>query len=332
VTYALGLDLGGTNLKGALVERDDGLVASASLPTEADGGPDHVVARMAALAARLLDDANLGGADLGGAAVAGLGIGSPGTVSWDRTTVTQPPNLPGWDRVDLRERLRAHLGERLGEGLHVVVENDANVAALGSAYYGAGQAFDAFLMATLGTGVGGAIVYDGTLFRGATGGAGELGHLSIDYEGPLTNYGIAGSVEAYLGQQFLSRYARLRLANHPDSLVHDRLGGDLDALTPRTLYEAARDGDDPARAILAWAGHKLGCALASAVNLLDIRAVVVGGGVSAAGAFLLDPAREALRRRVIPGFRDGLTLVREEQGNTVALLGAARLAFDTAAG
>jgi glucokinase len=315
-TYAVGIDLGGTNLKGALVHRETGVVDTRRRPTNADRGPDHVVDQIATLAGALMEAAP--------DAVAGVGIGSPGAINWDRTTVSDPPNLPGWDTVNLRARLQS----RLDEGLPVIVENDANVAGLGSAFYGAGQAYDSFIMVTLGTGVGGAIIYRNQIFRGSTGGAAEIGHMTIDYEGPFANSGVAGAIEGYLGQSFLSGHAADRLTNAPDSRVHALVDDDLDRLTPRILYEAATDGDEAARDILAWAGHKLGCVLGSAVNLLDIRTIIVGGGVSAAGDFILEPARETLPLFVTPGLRDDLTLVQEEMGNEVSLLGAARLAFE----
>jgi glucokinase len=309
--YALGVDLGGTNLKVALVERERGVIRQAEHPTEAALGPDHVIARIAE-AARAIS---------GSEEVVGLGVGSPGVISLDRRSVSKPPNLPGWDVVNLAGALESALG------LPVIVENDANVAGLGSAYYGAGQAFSSFIMVTLGTGVGGAILHEGKLFRGATGGAGEIGHLSIDYEGPYARSGVAGAVEAYLGQQFLTHHARYHLLTR-ESVLHERTDTDLRGLTPLLLYEAAKEGDEAAIEMLAWAGHKLGCALGSVVNFLDIRKVVVGGGVSAAGDFLLAPARAALRRFVMPAMADGVELVRETLGNEVALLGAARLAFE----
>jgi glucokinase len=184
-------------------------------------------------------------------------------------------------------------------------------------------------MVTLGTGVGGAIVHEKRLFRGTTGAAGELGHVSVDYEGPFARSGVPGAVEAYLGQQFLSRHARYRLLTR-ETALRAAAGPDLQGLTPLMLHEAAASGDEAAREVLAWAGHKLGCALGSAVNLLDIRKVVVGGGVSQAGDFLLEPARQALRRHVMPPLQEGLELVRETLGNEVALLGAARLVFEHA--
>jgi glucokinase len=314
--YAVGIDLGGTNLKAALVHRDDGIVETTRRPTEADKGPEHVVASMATLSRHLIDSAP-------DEAVAGIGIGSPGAINWERTTVTRPPNLPGWDRVNLSGALQSRLGD-----VPVVVENDANVAGLGSAFFGAGTAHDSFIMVTLGTGVGGAIIYRNQIFRGSTGGAAEIGHMTIDYEGPYANSGVAGAIEGFLGQAFLSDHARDRLINYPDSSLPDRVDGDLDDLSPRVLHEAAKDGDAAAADILAWAGHKLGCMLGSAVNLLDIRTIIVGGGVSAAGDFILEPAREVLPTFVVPGLRDNLQLLREQRGNDVSLLGAAQLAFE----
>jgi len=315
--YALGIDLGGTSIKGALVERERGVVAQCARATEADQGPAHVLDRIAAVAEELLQTHD-------GPPPVGLGMGAPGAVNLDRTTVSHPANLDDWTVVNVRTALRERLGIE-----HVVVENDANVAGLGCAHYGAGTAYSSFLMVTLGTGVGGAIIHNNRVFRGSTGGAGEIGHMSIDYEGPLDNSGIAGAVEAYLGQQFLSEHARLRLRHRPESTVHGLTGHDLSTLTPRILHQAATQGDEAATEILAWAGHKLGCVLSSAINLLDIRVVIVGGGVSKAGDFLLDPAREALRDHVFPGLQEGLRVEQEHMGNEVGVLGAAHLAFAT---
>jgi len=314
-SYAVGIDLGGTNLRAALVHRDDGIVERKRRPTNADRGPDYVVDSMASLAQEVMENAP--------SSLAGIGIGSPGAINWERTTVSRPPNLPGWDVLDLRTALQSRLGD-----VPIIVENDANVAGLGSAFYGAGQPFDAFIMVTLGTGVGGAIIYNNKIFRGSTGGAAEIGHMTIDYEGPFANSGVAGAIEAYLGQEFLSDHARDRLINDPESTVYDLVDDNLDDLSPRILYEAARDGDATAQRLLRWAGHKLGCVLGSAVNLLDIRSIIVGGGVSAAGDFILEPARETLPRFVVPGLRSDLKIHREELGNEVSLLGAARIAFE----
>lgn len=322
-TFAVGVDLGGTSLKVALVERERGLVRRASLPSEAEHGPHRVLDRIAEGIGRVLS----GLPD--GATVEGVGVGAPGAVSLDRTTVRRPPNFPGWDEVVMPQALGRRLarGERWPPGAPILVENDANVAGLGSAYYGAGRAFGSFVMVTLGTGVGGAILVDGRLFRGTTGAAGEIGHISIDYEGPYSRAGVAGAVEAYLGQRFLSRHARYQLLAR-ETHLHETAGADLCDITPHSLHGAAVAGDPAAAEVLAWAGHKLGVMLGSVVNLLDIRKIVVGGGVSAAGEYLLGPAREALARAVMPAMYDGVEIVRETRGNDVALLGAARLVFE----
>jgi glucokinase len=315
--YAVGVDLGGTNLKGALVDRGEGLVERTQYATEADRGPEHVVDRIGAIAEEMVAAAP-------NSSVAGVGIGAPGAVNWNRTTVSRPPNFPGWETINLQSALQS----RLDRDLPVIVENDANVAGLGSAFYGTGQHSDSFIMVTLGTGVGGAIIYQDKIFRGSTGGAAEIGHMTIDYEGPFANSGVSGAIEGYLGQEFLTQHAQDRLVNYPDSAVRDFVDGDLEQITPRTLYEAANQEDELAREILEWAGHKLGCVLGSAVNLLDIRTIVVGGGVSAAGDYILEPARAVLPRFVVPGLRENLRILREELGNEVSLLGAARLAFE----
>lgn len=318
--YAVGVDLGGTNLKVALVEREDGIVHQTSLASEAEQGPDRVLDRIAEGIGRVAN------ALPERPTIRGIGLGAPGVVSMDRSTVSKPPNLPGWHAVHLPD----HLGPRLADvdlDGPIIVENDANVAGLGSAFYGAGRPFDSFLMVTLGTGVGGAIIVDNRLFRGTTGAAGEIGHMTIDYEGPYDRAGVAGAIEAYLGQRFLSHHARYQLLARETNL-HETAGRDLCNVTPRQLHTAAVAGDAAAQEVLAWAGHKLGVVLGSAINLLDIRKVVVGGGVSQADHFLLDPARDTIRRFVMPGMAEGVEIVREEGGNDVALLGAARLVFE----
>ncbi len=206
--YAIGIDLGGTNIKAALVERNAGVVVVHRIATEAEQGADHVLDRIVEIAREMIDEAPQ-------KQVAGIGIGGPGTVNWERTSLIYPPNIPGWTEVNLRQALQ----KPLREDLHVIVENDANAAALGSAHYGAGRPYDAFIMITLGTGVGGAIIYQNAIFRGTTGAAGEIGHMTIDYDGPMDRAGVAGAIEAYLGQRFLIPARALSPAQLPRELA-----------------------------------------------------------------------------------------------------------------
>jgi glucokinase len=316
MAYAIGIDLGGTFIKAALVHQSRGLLCEAEHETGADAGAEEVLDRVAAAieSVRRQHDVR----------IEGVGVGAPGSVNWERTTVSHPPNFPGWGVRDVHQALE----ERLGLGVPVVVDNDANAAGLGSAFHGAGKAFPSFIMITLGTGVGGAIIYNKRLFRGATGGAGEIGHMTIDYEGPVARSGVAGAAEAYLGQRFLSRHAKMRLITRTDSVVHEMTGPDLEGITPKILHDAAVAGDEAAIEVLHWAGHKLGCLIGSAVNLLDLRKIVVGGGVSRAGEFLLEPARATMAKYITPGLRSDLEVVRETLGNEAGMLGAAHLVFD----
>ena len=316
---AIGIDLGGTSIKAGLISESKGLLAERKIETRAEEGPTAVLDRIAGLIRAFSEVQN---------DIVGVGVGAPGAINWARTTVSGPPNFPGWETVHMGEELASRLASpRRTSPLLTLVENDANVAALGSAHYGVGHRFDSFIMVTLGTGVGGAIIYDNKIFRGSTGAAGEIGHMTIDYEGPFARSGVAGAIEAYLGQRFLSRHARYRLMNKRDSIIHQMADDDLQGITPKMLYDAAELGDEGAREVLAWAGHKLGCVLGSAVNLLDIRKIVVGGGLSAAGDYILESTRQTLNHYVTPILQDGIEVVQETRGNDVGMLGAGHLVF-----
>jgi len=317
--YAVGLDLGATSIKAALVARDAGIVESMQVDTGARRGPDHVLGQLELAVRGLVGHVPT-------EHIQGIGVGAPGSVDLDRTTLIRPPNIHGWDRINVRQALRA----RLDCDWSIVVDNDANAAALGSAHYGAGRPYDDFIMVTLGTGVGGAIIVGNKVFRGTKGAAGEIGHMTIDYAGPQDRAGVAGAIEAYLGQRFLSSHARRRLDAHPDSVLYAMAGAELALLTPAMLAAAAEAGDTGAVEVLAWAGHKLGCVLGSCINLLDIRVVVVGGGISQAGTFILEPARQAILRYIKPGMHDGVAILRETLGNEAGMLGAAYLVFEHA--
>jgi len=310
---AIGIDLGGTYIKAALVHKAFGLVRTNSVETGADKGKEHVINQIERVVKSLMHRRDR---------ISGVGIGAPGSIDLDRKMITKPVNMPGWEVVDMRKILRKRLGKRLS----VFVENDANAAALGSARYGAARNYDHFIMVTLGTGVGGAIVFNKRIFRGSTGAAGEIGHVSINYDGPPDLTGVNGAIEAYLGQRFLVGHARERLGEFPDSTLHVSPG--LENLTPATITDAALNGDAGAISVLEWAGRKLGCFLGGIVNLLDIRTIVVGGGVSKAGDLLLKPARETIPSYIVPGMQDNVVLVQETLGNEAGMLGAACLVFD----
>lgn len=310
---AIGVDLGGTNIKAAVVDRENGIVEQVTRPTQANLGKEHLLDRIGETISDLVKKNE----------IIGIGMGLPGMVSKDQTTVKNPPNLPGWDVVNAAEELTNRTG------LPCKIENDANIAAIGSMHFGVGQKFDSFIMITLGTGVGGGIIYDKKLFKGTNGMAGELGHVIIDYHGPLSNSVTRGTVEAYLGQRFLSRFATDMILQNPSNPLYMKFSNDFDKLEPVDLTNAAKQGNKLAVEILAKSGNRLGYAIINYVHMMDIRKIVVSGGVSKAGDYLFEPARDIVSKHMMEPFKEGFEIVYEDLGNDSALLGAAGLAFDS---
>ncbi|HBZ37582.1 MAG TPA: ROK family protein, partial [Balneola sp.] len=247
----------------------------------------------------------------------------PGMVNLEQTIVRNPPNLPGWDEVRAAEEITQRTN------LPCRIENDANIAALGSLHFGVGRNFNDFIIITLGTGVGGGIIINNCLYKGTKGMAGELGHVILDYHGPLSNSVTRGTVEAYLGQKFLSRFATDLIMQHTSNPLYSKFHKDFDKLEPVDLTMEANEGNELAIEILRKSGERLGYAIINYTHMLDIRKYVLSGGVSRAGDWLFEPAREIIKKHMMLPFQEDLELVYEDLGNDSALLGAAGLAFDS---
>jgi glucokinase len=312
--YAIGIDLGGTNIKAALVHPEQGIIEQTSVATEADKGLENTLERLAIVIRKMAEATT--------EPIKGVGIGAPGMISLDRKSVHNPPNLPGWEIVALADEIKKRTN------LDTLVENDANLMALGSARFGAGRPFDNFIMITLGTGVGGGIIFNNKIFRGATGAAGELGHVTIDYDGAVCNSTVTGAIEGYLGQRFLSKRAADVISKHPDNPLYKTFSSDFEKLEPRDLSEAANRGNQLAIDILKDAGEKLGFALVNYIHTLDITKIIVSGGVAKAGNWILEPARLTALDQLMPPFRVTFEILPELLGNEAALLGAATLALE----
>lgn len=310
---AIGIDLGGTNIKAAIVHQKKGFLHTTSVPTHADLGKEHVFDRIAMVVNELIEEHNVD--------PVGIGMGLPGMVSMDRQTVKNPPNLPGWKIENVSQEMFKRTD------LKCVIGNDANMAALGSARFGVGKNLGSFIMLTLGTGIGGGIIMNNDVYRGTQGMAAELGHVIINYHGPLSNSNTRGGIEAYLGQRFLSRFAADTIRQHTENLLYEKFHRDFEKLEPVDLYNAACDGNDLAIDILRQSGEKLGYAIVNYIHVLDIRKIIVSGGVAKAGKWLLDPARETASRLLMPPFLEDFEIIYESLGNEAALLGAASLAF-----
>lgn len=308
----LAVDLGGTTVKAGLVSAAGDILYQNNLPTLPDQGPDIVIGQIEAALRNVIEK---GAFPLRSA----IGIGSPGVVN-EAGVVKAPPNLKGWDEVPLAEELSKRF-----RGFTVVVENDANVAAIAESKFGAGRDHANFLFVIWGTGVGGGIILNNLIYRGPTGGAGEIGHISIDHKGPACNCGGTGCIEAYIGQRYLSQRTVEKLSEGASSSLPDLVSGDLSKIEPVYIAKAAQSGDSFSKGVLVEAGTLLGVAIAAVMNTLDLRISIIGGGVSAAGDFVLEAIEESVRCHVLKPLRPDIRVLEATQGNAAGLLGAAGL-------
>lgn len=311
-TTAIGIDIGGTKIAGALVGPDGLVTHRVRVAT-----PDDTAA-IVDVTAELVE--TLSAAADG--EVAGTGVACAGLVDGRTGKVWYAPNLP-WRDLDLGQEV----GRRVGRT--VLVENDASAAAWGEYRYGAGRDCDDMVLATVGTGVGGGCIIGDRLLRGAFGIGGEIGHVTLDPRGPRCGCGNDGCLEAFASGTALERRAREVLASGVPqaAALRERCRGDVEALTGQDVTELAQQGDPACVELLAELGTHLGHGLASVCAVLDPSLVVVGGGVADAGDLLLRPTAEAVDSRLVGrGHRPSPRVVPATLGNDAGLVGAATLA------
>lgn len=311
---ALAIDVGGTQIKAAIVDRSGEIEDQTKRPTLYENGPEAVIDQITQLINRWIAKHK----------ICGVGIGMPGMIDSQQRRISNPPNFPNWTTIDLIDELE----RRLSKSLPLFLDNDANAAALGSKYFGLGHKHSHFVLLTLGTGVGGGIIINNKIYRGEQGMAGEIGHMILQTDGASSRAVTRGTLEAYLGQRFLSKSAEKVISEHPNSYLYERVVKGDAPLEPRHLTEAADEGDDIAIQILANAGRKLGAALVNLTHVLDIRTFIVAGGVAQADHWLLEPARTFLQEQLMPPYRSNITLQKESEPALLGLRGAAALVYD----
>lgn len=308
---AVGVDIGGTKVAAGVVDGQGQVLARVRRLTPSRD-PEAVEATIVEVVAELQASYE----------VTAVGIGAAGFVDSDRARVMFAPHL-AWRNEPLCDAVASTLG------LPVVVENDANAAAWAEWRFGAGVGQDRLVCVTLGTGIGGGIVFDGKLQRGRYGMAGEFGHMVVVPDGQRCECGNRGCLEQYASGNVLGREAReLARAGSPVTVpLVKRVGGDVDALAGPVITAAARDGDPAAVELFEQVGRWLGIGLANLAAALDPGLFVIGGGVSDAGELLLGPARESFRRTLTGrGFRPEARIVTARLGPGAGLVGAADLA------
>jgi len=311
--YAVGVDLGGTNIKIGLVSQGGKIVKRVSVATEAKEGPRRVICNIKDGIRELLTSVNQN--------VEGIGIGCPGVVNAQIGTVENPPNFQGWKKVNVGRPLSMEFEK------DVFVDNDANAAAIGELIFGSGKKFNSFVMVTLGTGVGGGVILNRKLYHGDFGAAGEIGHITIDYKGPKCNCGSYGCIEAYAGNNYLQKRVWEKLKHHPRSLLNKLVEKNYDLLTPRKIKEAADKDDKFAMSVIEDLGVKLGAAFASISNLIDVSTFIIGGGVAGFGKPLFNSIQKTFSSRVLTSLRPRTKVLAAQLKNEAGIKGASALVF-----
>ena len=318
--WIAGVDIGGTNLRAGLVPFAGGEVAGmTSGPTRAGEGAERVVARVAEMTRAAMEAVGAEGGE-----VAGVGIGAPGPLDRERGVVLRAPNL-GWRETPLRDMAASRFG------LPVAVDNDANCAAFGEWWQGAGRGAQRLVGLTLGTGIGGGVVLDGELYRGASGAAGEVGHMSVHFAGRPCACGSRGCVEAYASGPSMAARALEAIAAGASGPAEAKEGTSLAALAERdpaaltaeAVCDAAADGDACAARIVEETARILAVAVANLMHFFNPDRIVIGGGVAAAGDLLFRPLRDEVRRRTFHAASDACRIVPAELPGTAGIVGAA---------
>jgi len=308
---AIGIDIGGTKVLGGVVTGTGEILATARRDTPREGGRalTEAIANVATELAQQYP-------------VDSIGVSAAGFISSDRQTMLATPNISNWNGVNLVAELTEILDKK------IALENDANAAAWGEFKFGAGRGRNDLMMLTLGTGVGGGLILDGSVFRGAFGIGAELGHIRIVPEGHLCGCGIRGCLEQYASGSALMRHAREAIDASPllARNLLDRGDGTIEGLRGNHITEAARDGDPVAIAAFNTMATYLGAGIASLCAVIDPSCVVLGGGVTDAGELFLGPTRDAALRLIpFSGKHPYPEIVAAELGNHAGLVGVADL-------
>ncbi len=305
-----GIDLGATKTLVIIAREDGSVLGDARVRTPASQGPEAVVDAIAAAVRESIGEAGIDVSQL-----AAIGVSAPGPIDTREGVITDPPNLRGWHNVPLAALLR----ERLGAP--VSLENDANCGAIGEHAFGAGRDCRHMIYLTVSTGIGGGIIIDNELYTGASGAAGELGHLIVAAEGPSCGAGHAGCLEAFAsGAGIANRAAEAIAAGRLPRAA--RMAERNPPLTAETVYLAGQEGETEAAALIATAGRYLGMGLASIISAFNPQAVVIGGGLMNMGEALLGPAIETARARATAQSFADVRIVEWELGERGTALGA----------
>lgn len=310
--HVIAVDLGGTNIRVAVISATGEMAHRLRTPTRAEDGPKAVIARIGDAIKKVVAEAQLD-ADVP------VGVASPGPLNPRKGIVHYTPNLPGWRDVPVVEWLTEQVNRR------VTLANDGNCAALGEARFGSAVGVQNLVYLALGTGIGGGIISEGVLIDGKNGLGAEVGHVTVSLDGPRCSCGSVGCLESFAAGWAIQREAEA-VATTADGDRMRELAGD-GAIHAGIVAEAAQQGDPAARLILDRAGRALGGAMGAFINIFDPEMIVIGGGVAALGELLLGPAKQQMPQHCFVDMRKDVRITYSSLGGDTGLFGAAALAF-----
>lgn len=311
--YSIGIDLGGTNIKGVITDEKGAVLHWYNGPTGAENGPLYVMKRM-----KQVIDELMGRASVSNAEIKGIGIGLPGQVDPVKGIAIFLPNLPGWSNIPVRSGLEKVLD------IKVKIENDVRMAAWGEKLLGAGRGIDDFICLALGTGIGSGIFVSGRMLLGRNRGAGEIGHISVIKDGPLCSCGNRGCLEMYASGRAIAQRAAEILKTGQRTLMSELVKDDISKISSLIVKEAASKGDKPALDLISSTAEYLGIGLVTLANLLNPQRIALGGGVMGLGDMLLAPIRENVSRCAMPLNKE-VDIVAAQLGEKAGALGAAEV-------
>ncbi len=311
---SLAIDVGGTNIRVAVVDRSGAVLQRERERTQSHLGAENAMARLSATASRLMRAA-------GDGQFAGVGVSMGSPVDPDTGTMYNPPSLPGWDGFSPKQALEDSLH------LPVHIANDATLGAVGEHAYGIGQGVENLVYVTVSTGIGGGVIVEGIPIFGADGFAAELGHMSIERDGPLCNCGNTGCLEAIASGTALANIANERLRQGAQSSMSAMADGD-EGVRAETVMWAAAQGDALARELVEQFVQDLGQGLANLLHIFNPQMIILGGGVCRDLHLFFAPLKAAIQRRVMAHIKVNIPVVASVLGDDASLLGAAHLVFE----
>ena len=311
----IGIDVGGTNVKIALVDDNGKIIYSNSVPTYAKMGYEYTVNKIKQAIRDLMKETNTTAKDIDG-----IGFDFPGQVDYKTGVVKLAPNIPGWVNVPIAQMIE--------EEFHIPtrIDNDVRCAALGEMKFGAGQGCENFVCITVGTGIGSGLVVNGQLVRGASNAAGEIGHIKLQMkDGLICGCGDTGCLEAYASGPSIVAMAQDYIKGGKSTKFREMAAAEGGEITPYMVAKAAEAGDPVAKRIFAIVGEYIGIGLTSVINLLNPEKVIIGGGVAEAGDLLLDPIRKTIKERAMVVAGSAVEIVPAQLGNSAGVIGASML-------